>query len=246
MENISDSARHSGWLHYPGEVWDERKPVHWGNDGDFWEFCAEQYAAGEAILELACGNGRITRRLVSRGYEVFAVDVNAHFLNRAVNHLSGTQGQVHFFLQDIARLDLPAAGINRQFKLALMADWTFPVLLTQQDQISFLARLHSHLVTDGVFIFDTLLPALLQIGLQLSASGMLEWMETGHTFDPIRQVETYFSGDQMMQRRHTTLGEIELLATLTGFEIIAHYGGFDRRPLTGKAGDIMVLVLGKR
>lgn len=223
---LSESGRASGWHDYPAEEWEERKPVTWLHDWDFWEYCVQQYADANPILELACGNGRITRQLALSGYRVVAVDINPHFLNRAIDHLSeGLKEQVKFVLQDVVHLSL-----SEEFALALMADWSFPALLTQDDQIKFLENLRKYLVPRGIFAFNTPL-----MGSQRSKQ-----------FDLLTQVETRESGGNLVRLRHSTLSEIRLLARLTGYEIIEQYGGVDRRPLRGAVGDDLTIVLRTR
>ncbi len=219
---FSESGRQSGWYDYPAEVWEERKPVTWLHDWAFWEYCVRKYAtANEAVLELACGNGRITRQLALAGFQVIAVDINPHFLNRAVSHIDQID-MVRFVLQDVVHLSL-----GQRFSLAIMADWAFPALLSQADQILFLENLNLHLHSGGVFAFNTPL-----LGAQQCEQ-----------FDVLTQIETRVSNDKTIRLRHSTLSEMELLVRLTGFEIVERFGGVDRRPLHGKLGDDLTLVL---
>ncbi len=242
----SDSGQQSGWKDYPAEIWDVRKPIDWLDDWPFWEWCAASYAHQTPVLELACGNGRITRQLALAGYTVAAVDINPHFLSRAVEHLrelpDDVRARAEFYLQDMVTLDL-----GQRFALALMADWAFPALLTQADQLNFLRRLADHLIPGGYFAFDTIFPTMRQLGLTPCNSGIgLEWAGTGRTFDPITQIETRLSSGQMMRYRHTSLSEITLLAEITGFEIVECFGSTDKRPLRGVPGDDLTLVLRKK
>ncbi|MCB9435533.1 MAG: class I SAM-dependent methyltransferase [Anaerolineales bacterium] len=225
MDDYSTSARTSGWHHYPGEVWDERKPITWLDDWPFWAYCIQHYATSEApILELACGNGRITRQLALAGYTVTAVDLNPHFLSRASTYLpEHVRPNVNLMLQDVINLDL-----DQQFAIVLMTDWAFPAILTQDDQLRFFERLGRHLSPSGVFAFNTPL---------LGASPIVG------QFDALSQTETKTSAENTIRLRHNTLSEILLLGKLTGFEIIEAYGGVDKRPLLGQVGDDLTLVM---
>lgn len=236
------SAQQSGWQHYPAEVWDQRKPINWLHDWEFWKWCAETYADDKRVLELACGNGRITRQLALIGYSVLAVDINPHFLSRAVEHVPESfNDQVCFILQDVVKLD-----VEGQFSLAIMADWAFPAILTQEDQLTFFQHLADHLCIGGVFAFNMPFPSVQQLGLDLSADGdRLGWHGDNRYFDAFTQIEQKQSGSQTIQLRHTSLFEIQLLGRLTGFEIIAQFGGTDRRPLRGLPDDDLTLILRK-
>lgn len=245
MDNLSFSGEKSGWHDYPADQWDSRKPITWLPDWPFWKWCAETFSHNSPILELACGNGRITHQLVLDGYEVVAVDINPHFLNRALNTVSKTRFRENasFYLQDVVYLAIE----HPPFHLAIMADWAFPSLIIQDDQRKFLTRLNQHLVEGGIFVFNTPFSTPQQLGLQPHPSGSgLYWPTDGRTFDPLAQVETRSSGTRELKFRHTSLEEIRLLAEITGFEIIDVYGGVDRRSLTGMPGDDLTLVFRKK
>lgn len=76
----------SGWDHM-AEWWDE----HLGDTGDLWhrtlidppllELCGE--VDGLHVLDLACGNGYLSRRFARQGATVIGVDANAPILERA-------------------------------------------------------------------------------------------------------------------------------------------------------------------
>ncbi len=239
MSDLSYSAQHSGWEDYPAGQWNERKPISWLHDWDFWHYCIQQYAAdsNQPILELACGNGRITRQIALLGYDVVAVDVNAHFLSHAQLYLpKDVREQVTFVLQDVVQLT-----IGRQFQAVIMADWAFPSILTQADQLRFFHTLATHISIGGIFAFNTPFPTVQQIGL-LAEGERLVW-DDGRHFDPLTQIETRYSGEIPLRFRHTTQAEIELLCHISGFRIIEHYGNVDRRPLRGLVGDDLTLIL---
>ena len=236
------SAQQSGWQHYPAELWDQRKPISWLHDWSFWQWCADTYAEDNRVLELACGNGRITRQLALSGYAVVAVDINPHFLSRAVQNIpDSVRDNVCFVLQDVVNLD-----VDGQFSLAIMADWAFPALLTQDDQLAFFECLAHHLHIGGVFAFNMPFPSIRQLGLEVTEDGdQLAWKGENRFFNAAIQVEQKQSGCQTIQLRHTSLFEIQLLSRLTGFEIIAQFGGTDRRPLRGLPDDDLTLILRK-
>lgn len=239
--NFSYSGQHSGWHDYAATDWASRKPLDWLDDWPFWRYCAEKFAGDGPILELACGNGRITRQLLLNGYTVVAVDINPHFLNHALQVIPDEyRTSVDFHLADVVMLDL-----DQQFQLAIMADWAFPALLTQADQRQFLTRLAKNLMPGGLFAFNTPLGSTRQIGLVQTDDG-LQWTDDPtRRFDALTQVETKQSGSQTIRLRHNTLDEIQLLAELADFKIIEQYGNVDRRPLRGVAGDDLTLILQK-
>lgn len=241
MDELSYSGQYSGWKDYSGAAWDARKPISWLHDWEFWHYCAEKYAGGKPILELACGNGRITRQLALAGYATVAVDINPHFLSRAQQAIpTELQSNVEFYLQDMVHL-----AVEGEFQLAILADWAFPALLTQSDQRQFLARLADHLLPQGILAFNTILGTTRQLDL-VEVDDQLIWAGENRSFDALTQIETNHSTDYPIQYRHNTLDEIKLLSELAGFVIIEQYGRVDRRPLRGMAGDDLTLILQKQ
>lgn len=238
--DYSQSGQQSGWATYAANDWNQRKPVTWLDDWPFWETCLQQYAAGKLVLELACGNGRITAQIAQLGYDVTAVDINPHFLSHAEQYLQKKRlvHRVDLHLGDVVYLD-----IGKQFKFALMTDWAFPAILNQNDQLLFFKHLHKHLVLGGVFVFDTIFPTVRQLQLTFDGEKLL-WQD-GRTYNALTQIETRPSGNYMLQFRHTSLAELHLLARLTGFEIIEQYGDFERRPLQGFPEENLIIVMRK-
>lgn len=239
----SESELKNGWSSYPADVWNQRRPPDFLEDLQFWKYCAEKY--GSPILDVCCGNGRISVPLGQLGHEIIGIDINAGFIATAQDRTSrlisrGEQVKVSFRLGDVVHLDL-----DQRFRLAIMPDWSFQVLLTQEDQLSFLKALHNVLVPGGAFAFNLFIPFHRQrfhrqSGL-VEKDGGYEWPSNPsyhdgapRTYDPVRQIETLVEWNiHPIQLRHTTLAELKLLFQITGFEIAELYGDDDRRPFTG-------------
>lgn len=236
--SLSQSARENGWISYPAEVWNQKRPPSLIDDLPFWLYCAEKH--GDPVLDLCCGNGRIAIPLAKSGYDVVGVDINQHFLGSAEKQVrrmrrAGYDLKVSFSADDIVGLKL-----QRTFRLAIMPDWSFQVLLTQEDQLSFLKRLRDHLMPGGAFAFNLFIPFDRQRGLT-EKEGAYEWppdpsYHSGapRTYDPVTQIETLVESNiHLVELRHTSLSELELLFRLTGFQITELYGDVDRRAFTG-------------
>jgi len=239
---LSQSAKESGWISYPAQVWDEERPPDLVHDLPFWQYCAEKY--GDPILDVCCGNGRIAIPLAKLGYEVVGVDVNPGFIASAQRRVeevadTGHPLKVSFRVGDIVRLSL-----ERTFRLAIMPDWAFQVLLTQEDQLSFLRALREHLMPEGAFAFTLFVPFGRQQGL-IERNDKYQWPPdpsyhsgTPRTYDPVSQIETLAKPNiHPIKIRHTNLAELRLLLWQTGFEIAELYGDVDRRPFTGTSDD---------
>jgi hypothetical protein len=125
-----------------------------------------------------------------------------------------------------------------------MPDWSFQVLLTPEDQLSFLRSLRASLIPGGAFAFNLFIPFYRQRGL-VERDGGYEWPPdpayhdgAARSFDPVTQIETLIEpGPHQIRLRHTTLSELGLLFEVTGFSIEELYGDVDRRPFTGAADE---------
>jgi len=218
----------------------EHKPAPVGPHR-FWVHCIDKY--GGPVLELACGNGRWLVPLAEHGsgHEVVGVDVNKGLIESAREYARQRKEAGHavnatFCVGDIVNLDLA-----RTFPLAIMTSWTFQVLLSQENQISFLRRLHDHLAPGGAFAFNLFIPFYRRRNL-VRVNGAYQWpphpkygRAGPNTYDPATQIETRIDyGVHPINLRHTTLAEIELLFRVTGFKIAEMYGDDeDMRPFTG-------------
>lgn len=234
----SQSAWLNGWQSYPAERWNSERSVTLVHDVPFWEYCAQKY--GDPILDVACGNGRVSIPLAEKGYKVTGIDLNEGLIESAKEYLTKKDGKldVDFIVGDIVDF-----RIEKSFGLAIMPDWSFQVLLTQEDQLSFLRRLWSHLRPKGGFAFNFFIPFKRLLGAKPNnATFDMPQIGSSCTFDPITQVEPDRKGEVEIKIRHTTLSELELLFRITGFKIVEKYGDIDRRPFSAKGdNDYMII-----
>jgi len=103
----------SGWDHM-AEWWDE----HLGDTGDLWhrtlidppllELCGE--VGGMHVLDLACGNGYLSRRFARQGATVTGVDTNAPILERARQREAREPLGITYQVGDAANLETLADG----------------------------------------------------------------------------------------------------------------------------------------
>ncbi len=244
----SETVLSNGWASYPVDLWNRRRPPDMLGDFPFWKYCAEKY--GSPILDLCCGNGRISIPLAESDCEVVGIDINADFVAAARDRTARLSGQgrtlsASFIVSDIVHLDL-----EQQLKSAIMPDWSFQALLTQEDQISFLSGLHRALLPGGAFAFNLFMPFNRQKGL-IKKDGGYEWPPdpsyhkgAPRTYDPMTQIETLVESNvHPIKLRHTTLAELKLLFCITGFEIVEMYGDDDRRPFTGASTDDYTVIV---
>lgn len=115
-----------------------------------------------AVLELACGSGRIAIPLAEAGHEVVGVDVNKSMMARAqgkwdertVEAKSGTAGSLTLIEGDITALDL-----RRRFELVILGLNSLPLIGDREAQTTALRVAAAHLAADGRLVIDTYLPS---------------------------------------------------------------------------------------
>lgn len=142
--------------------------------------------------------------------------------------------------REVLGADIMDLSLDRSFRLAIMPDWSFQVLLTQADQRSFLRSLRGTLIPGGTFAFNPFIPFHRERRLA-EREGRYEWPpDPGYhhggrrSVDPVTQIETRVEpGPHPIRPRHTTLAELELPLDLAGSVVSELYGGIDRRPFTG-------------
>ena len=108
---------------------------------------------GGPILDLACGNGRLSLALAQRGYEVVGLDFNPHFIARAreeaVRLPAEAAARVRFEVGDVRAFWLP-----ERFGLVIMMDQAFKYLLHHDDHLNCLHSVRDHLRPDGLFLVE--------------------------------------------------------------------------------------------
>lgn len=218
---------------------------HFTPDGPFLLEFARR--AGNPVLELGCGTGRLTIPFAEQGVRITGVDVVPGMIELARHKAKGLS--VEWIVADARVLDL-----NRQFRMIFESGSVFQHMLTRQDQEAFLACVRKHLDPAGLFVFGTLLP---HADLLAGAEEEKPWFTTSHpegyeihvsgtdSYDPLRQVKletayrrwTDLHGKDHVQvaplsLRYTFPQELETLLHYNGLEVVERYGDHDFSPLT--------------
>jgi SAM-dependent methyltransferase len=196
---------------------------HSGLDADL--MMIEQIASlcGSPILELACGTGRALLPLARQGHQVTGVDISPKML----------------------------AIARGKFNLAFVALNSFMHLLTPEDQLESLQRIHQHLNPGGRLLLDLFNPdlgRLLDFRGQVSLDKVMIDPETGHRLMKFRTEKVEPSqqtiyvmymiddvDDQGVVRRtlvpfslrYLFRAELEHLLQRAGFAVEAIYGSYD-------------------
>lgn len=132
------------------------------------EFLSHHLSPGDSILELGCGSGRLTRRFLSFGCAVTAVDNSAEML-------SHVPLDAHLIHSDIEHLDL-----RQKFDVVILPS----CLINHADpevRAAFVAAAFAHTKPAGRFIFERHDPLWLSsasVGLASEMQGISVWIES--------------------------------------------------------------------
>ena len=125
-------------------------------EADFPLYFAFAKATEGAILDAACGTGRIAIPLAEAGRLVTGIDLSPEMLSIARSKVANSPAadRVRFVQSDIRTM-----ALGEQFGMAVVALGSFHHLLTTADQKLALFRLAEHLVTGGLLVIDLVNPS---------------------------------------------------------------------------------------
>lgn len=119
----------------------------WPGELDFYrELAAEAGLNGGAVLEIACGTGRIAARLAQDGVTVVGLDRSPEMLDVARAKAQGL-GNVCWMQADMRSFELGAA-----FGLVIIPGHSFQHLNTPHDQVACLECIKRHLRPHGILV----------------------------------------------------------------------------------------------
>ncbi len=129
-------------------------------DRDF--FLKEIMATRGPVLEVGVGTGRFFLDALTRGADIYGIDVSATMLEQLKRKLEPAHHR-RVFHQDARTLSL-----NKKFDLAVAPFRVFSHLIEVEDQLQALNSIYDHLNPGGRFIFDLYVPDLkiLQNGIK--------------------------------------------------------------------------------
>jgi len=127
-------------------IYDEHVP-DWPGEIDFYrEMALQTKERGEAVLEVACGTGRVAVKLAEAGMRVTGLELSSEMLDIARQKTKGMPN-VSWVEGNMRSFDL-----NERFGLALIPGHSFLFMLTPEDQVSCLESIHRHLTPGGMLV----------------------------------------------------------------------------------------------
>lgn len=219
-------------------------------------------AAGDPVLELGSGTGRIVRAIAEAGFDVTGVDSSTSMLAFAQNALitEKFEGRITLVEGDFARDDLVERST---FGVAIVALDSLLHAQTQSDQLAVLRAAWTALDPRGQLVVDVVNPTparLLAMDGDLTFSGtwlmddgarldklvaqhadpstqIIEneiWYEVTTRDGAIRRTRTAFS------QRWVSAAELVLMLQLAGFQDWRVYGSYELDELSSNSDRIIV------
>jgi SAM-dependent methyltransferase len=234
----------------------------WPGELDFYRaLAAEATARGHAVLELACGTGRVAIRLAESGARVTGLDRSPLMLDIARE--KGCR------LENLAwvEADMRDFDLAERSGLVIVPGHSFQNLLAPEDQLAALRAIRRHLLPDGTLVlhldhldFDWLGELVGSKGGVLEpaeefmhpTTGLRVCTSRAWSYEPATQTaiastvweEIRMDGVRRVERGPTQYHcffpcEVHHLLALSGFEVCAVYGDFHRAPLEDSSDDMI-------
>jgi SAM-dependent methyltransferase len=196
-------------------------------------------AQGGAALELAIGTGRVAVPLRQRGVPVSGIELSAAMIEQL-------RTKAHAASIPVIAGDMTTARAPGQYSLVYLVYDTLSNLLTQAEQVACFRNAARHLSPGGCFVIELGVPALRR--LPPGQSAVVFRNEPGYigvdTHDVLEQrvVSHHFRFDEQGQtrlyrtaHRYIWPAELDLMATMAGFELEARHADWSGGAFTGES-----------
>jgi hypothetical protein len=198
------------------------------------------WAGDGPALELGIGTGRIALPLAATGLRVDGIDISPPVVEQMRTKPGGDKIEVT--IGDFADVAVPGT-----YRLIYCPGNSFFNLLTQEDEVRCFENVAAHLMADGAFVMESLVPDFL-------------WRLEGHQYvqaemigvDQVRvDMLRHDPVNQMLDENHVSLtadgirfnpvvqryawpAEMDLMARIAGLRLRERWLGWERQPWTGR------------
>ena len=200
---------------------------------DIGFYVEEALAADGPVVELACGTGRISVPLAKAGIRVIGVDASARMLEVAREYAAAEGVEL-----DLRLGDLREPPVTERVPLVLIPFRSLLHMTTEVARLRALRAAREVLLPGGRLVFDVFAPSTEDVedthGRWLEREpGIFEradWDEGERTLTlSVRRNEEAST----MLLAWLSPAEWRLLLDRAGFDVVAQWGWFDRRPYSG-------------
>lgn len=212
-------------------------------------------AAGP-VLEVGVGTGRFFLEALHAGADIYGIDPNETMLGVLRNQLQDEQTR---------RVSVQSAEdfmLDQRFNLVIAPFRVFSHLVTVEQQLRALQRIHAHLVDGGLFIFDLFVPNLRMLleGLhehvdfdgEYAPGKKLRRITSNHAdlINQVNRVTMRYEWDEddnkkvlewQFNMRYFFRWEIEHLIARSPLMLETIFGDYEESPLTNASNDFVVM-----
>lgn len=219
---------------------------------------------GGPMLEIGCGTGRVLLPTAREGIAIDGLDFSPVMLNVLEKHLSNESPEVSDKVT-LHQGDMRDFNLNKKYKLATIPFRPMQHMFTLDDQLAALKSAKNHLAPDGSLVFDVFFPLFSAMNIGDGKEHLdLEWISKENpdqiikryfikdSFDKINQ---HFTGrlifrtyeneklvkevSENLKMNFYTYQHLRLLFRMSGLEVVAEYGAFDKSPLDENASEMI-------
>jgi SAM-dependent methyltransferase len=225
-------------------------------------------AAKGEVLELGCGTGRVLIPATAAGCRITGLDGSGFMLERCRTKLRALTPEVQNRVT-LVEADMTSFSLGRAFALATVPFRPLQHLVSVEEQLSFLACVHRHLIPGGKLALDVFHPDLKRLSTPASHEENEDTAE--HTLPDGRRLRRTFR--VTAQRRAEQTNDIELIYYVTdpdggttrlvqafpmryyfrfelehllarsGFRVQELFGNFDRSPFIDSSPEMIVVAV---
>ena len=222
------------------------------------------------VLELGSGTGRVLIPIAKAGKRVYGLEESEHMLGRCREKLDGESRNVRDNVE-LVRGKIQNFDLRSRFGLVICPFNSFLLLLSVEEQLACLTRVHQHLAPGGRFAFDVFEPDMgrmtsarfteasqpQQFGLPTGSTVELNHRNRSVDF-PSQEIESeitlnviHLDGNKEqvvhpVRQRYLFRNEAEHLLERCGFEVEALYSDFQGSSLGAAYPGSLVFVASKR
>ncbi|MFC1742672.1 methyltransferase domain-containing protein [Candidatus Riflebacteria bacterium] len=213
--------------------------------------------SGGAVLELACGTGRILIPMAIAGLKIYGIDISDGMLNICRQKIKESKTPLNAHIQKMDMADFNLA--EKDFSFIFIAFRSFMHLFSQEAQLSCLRNVYRHLRPGGKFIVDLYAPVLRLLTHERDGEFELRREFTLANNNRVERWDRYLKGDivKQLQRcemrfaeyspagellkekilpmitRYTFPYEMQLLLEKVGFTVEGIYRDYDENKYDG-------------
>lgn len=203
----------------------------------------EKLPRNPKILDLCCGSGQLSKRLVKKGCEVTGVDISAEMISLAKENAPTAT----FLVSDIRTIE-----IDDKFHGVVSIFDSLNHLLELADLEIVFKKVHEYLETDGIFLFDMLLEEGFQsrwTGSNSKVSDEYVYVDNScydpetkigtHNFTVFYLTEIWHRVDASVREKCYSVHEVIGALERAGFSNIVHYDMHKDLHISGQNGRVV-------